>query len=194
MRGRGRGIERKGERESQAGSTLSTEPNAGLDPTNCEIMTQAESKSQTLTCLSHQAPWTPVFTVPLSPFFHPLDCCEGPARPQPALSPCAGPTREGQQPEGTHPPAASRLLHGWLCPPLYPLRGHPSPVPPASQASSSRNALPPAGRPSLAPSGLRASALAALSSRKALCLFSAAEMVLILQASAQTSPFLGPRS
>ena len=36
----GEGAEREGERESQAGSTLvNTEPNMGLSPTNCEIMT-----------------------------------------------------------------------------------------------------------------------------------------------------------
>ena len=33
------GVETEGERESQAGSTLSTEPDKGLDPTNCEIVT-----------------------------------------------------------------------------------------------------------------------------------------------------------
>ena len=33
--------------------TVSTEPDAGLDPTNCEIMTQVEIKSQMLNLLSH---------------------------------------------------------------------------------------------------------------------------------------------
>ena len=31
------GAEREGERESEAGSTLSTEPDVGLEPMNCEI-------------------------------------------------------------------------------------------------------------------------------------------------------------
>ena len=44
---------RKGERESQAGSTPRAEPNAGLDPTNGEIMTGAKIKSGTLNQLSH---------------------------------------------------------------------------------------------------------------------------------------------
>ena len=38
----GRGAEREGNRESEAGSRLqavSTEPDAVLEPTNCEIMT-----------------------------------------------------------------------------------------------------------------------------------------------------------
>ena len=35
----GGGAEREGKRESQTGSMFSTEPNAGLDLTNCEIMT-----------------------------------------------------------------------------------------------------------------------------------------------------------
>ena len=41
----GRGREREGDTESEAGSRLravSTEPNVGLEPTNCEIMTGAE--------------------------------------------------------------------------------------------------------------------------------------------------------
>ena len=54
-RKRGGGGQRVGDRESQAGSflTVSTEPNAGLEPTNHKIMTQAEIKSQTLNQLSH---------------------------------------------------------------------------------------------------------------------------------------------
>ena len=39
---RGEGAEREGDTESEAGSRLpgvSTEPDAGLDSTNCEIMT-----------------------------------------------------------------------------------------------------------------------------------------------------------
>ena len=39
------GAEREGDKESKAGSRLcavSTEPNAGLELTNCEIMTRAE--------------------------------------------------------------------------------------------------------------------------------------------------------
>ena len=39
------GAEREGEREFQAGSTPSTEPDAGLDPRNHEIMTSAKIKS-----------------------------------------------------------------------------------------------------------------------------------------------------
>ena len=46
--------QREGERESQAGSTLSAEPEARLNPmTDCEIMTWAEIKSQILNRLSH---------------------------------------------------------------------------------------------------------------------------------------------
>ena len=33
--------------------TVSTEPNAGLEPTNCKIMTWAKTKSRTLNWLSH---------------------------------------------------------------------------------------------------------------------------------------------
>ena len=39
------GAEREGDTELEAGSSLwavSPEPNAGLEPTNCEIVTQAE--------------------------------------------------------------------------------------------------------------------------------------------------------
>ena len=36
------------ERESQAGTMLSEEPDVGLKLTNCEIMTRAEIKSQAL--------------------------------------------------------------------------------------------------------------------------------------------------
>ena len=42
----GRGREREGDTESEAGSRLcavSSEPNEGLSPTNCEIMTWAEA-------------------------------------------------------------------------------------------------------------------------------------------------------
>ena len=53
----GRGRESKRERESQAGSTVSTKLNEGLNPTNCGIMTWAETKSQLLNQLSH--PGTP---------------------------------------------------------------------------------------------------------------------------------------
>ena len=38
LRGGGEGAEREGERGSQAGSTLSEDPNAGLEPTSREIM------------------------------------------------------------------------------------------------------------------------------------------------------------
>ena len=48
-----RGIERDRERESQASSMLLVEPDVGLDLTNCEIMTRAETESQTLNPLSH---------------------------------------------------------------------------------------------------------------------------------------------
>ena len=40
-----RGAEGDGERESQAGSAVSTEPDVGLGPMNHEIMTWAEIKS-----------------------------------------------------------------------------------------------------------------------------------------------------
>ena len=46
----GRGAEREGDPESKAGSrlcTVSTEPNAGLEPMNCEIMTRAEVRRST---------------------------------------------------------------------------------------------------------------------------------------------------
>ena len=45
------------EGESQAGSTtVSAEPDAGLELTNCEIMTWAETKNQRLTFWATQAP------------------------------------------------------------------------------------------------------------------------------------------
>ena len=44
------GSEREGKRESH---TDSVEPNVGLKPMNHEIITQAETKSQTLNQLSH---------------------------------------------------------------------------------------------------------------------------------------------
>ena len=45
---------REGEGESQAGSTLSAQRLTwGLNPTNCEIMTRGETKSQRLNLLSH---------------------------------------------------------------------------------------------------------------------------------------------
>ena len=45
---------REREREnSQVGSMLSVEPDAGLDPKGCEIMTAANIKSQMLNQLSH---------------------------------------------------------------------------------------------------------------------------------------------
>ena len=43
------------ERESQADSPLSVEPNQGLAPTACEIMTWAKTKSQMLNQLSHSS-------------------------------------------------------------------------------------------------------------------------------------------
>ena len=46
----GRGREREGDTESEAGSRLpaaSTEPDAGLEPMNCEIMTWAEVEGLT---------------------------------------------------------------------------------------------------------------------------------------------------
>ena len=54
----GGGAERKGDTGSKAGSRLwvvSTEPKAGLEPMNCEIMTWAEVGS--LTDWATQAPW-----------------------------------------------------------------------------------------------------------------------------------------
>ena len=56
---RGGGAEREGEREFQAGSTLSAVPSPGLDLTNDEIITRAEIKSQSLNQLSHAG--TPLF-------------------------------------------------------------------------------------------------------------------------------------
>ena len=50
----GRGAEREGDTESEAGSRIravSTEPNVGLEPTNCEIIDL--SRSQELNRLSH---------------------------------------------------------------------------------------------------------------------------------------------
>ena len=35
----GVGAERKGDTETEAGSAVSTEPEVGLEPTDCEIMT-----------------------------------------------------------------------------------------------------------------------------------------------------------
>ena len=58
----GRGAERGGERESQAGPGAgSTEPNNGLKSTNCEIMTWAEIKSWVLNWLIH--PGTPEYSL-----------------------------------------------------------------------------------------------------------------------------------
>ena len=48
--GKGRGT--AGERDSQAGSMPSTEPNAGLDLTTAEIITRTKTKSQTPSPLS----------------------------------------------------------------------------------------------------------------------------------------------
>ena len=57
----GGGAEEEGDTEYEAASRLwavSTEPDAGLELTNCEIMTWAEIKSQTPDRLSH--PGTPI--------------------------------------------------------------------------------------------------------------------------------------
>ena len=46
----GGGVEREGDTESQAGSRLravGTEPDMGLEPTSCEIMTRAEVRHLT---------------------------------------------------------------------------------------------------------------------------------------------------
>ena len=48
-----RGREREGDRIPNRIHTVSTEPDAGLKPTNCEIMTWIEIKSQALNWLSH---------------------------------------------------------------------------------------------------------------------------------------------
>ena len=48
-----RGREREGERQSQAGSRLSTEPDVGLDLMNHEIMTGAKIKSLALKPPTH---------------------------------------------------------------------------------------------------------------------------------------------
>ena len=45
--------EREREKESQAGSTVSAEPDLGLDLRNSEIMTGVEIKSRTLNRLNH---------------------------------------------------------------------------------------------------------------------------------------------
>ena len=52
----GRGRERGRERIPSRFCTDSTEPHAGLNRTNCEIMTWAETKSRTLTDWATQAP------------------------------------------------------------------------------------------------------------------------------------------
>ena len=51
------GAEREGEKESQAASALSAEPDAGLGLTNCETPTPTEIKSRLLNQLS--PPGTP---------------------------------------------------------------------------------------------------------------------------------------
>ena len=52
-----RGREReKGERIPSRLCTVSAEPDVGLDPTNHEIMTRAEIKSQTLNQVSPRVP------------------------------------------------------------------------------------------------------------------------------------------
>ena len=48
--------QREREKESQRGSTLSAEPNAGLDLRNCEIMIWAESRARCLTDWAAQVP------------------------------------------------------------------------------------------------------------------------------------------
>ena len=53
--------ESEGDRDSQAGSTLSPEPDVELDPTNCEILTWAEIKIWMLNQLSH--PGAPVIII-----------------------------------------------------------------------------------------------------------------------------------
>ena len=52
-RGRERERERETERKPSGLHAASTEPEAGLEPTNCEIMTRGETKSRTLNRLSH---------------------------------------------------------------------------------------------------------------------------------------------
>ena len=49
----GKGREREGDREPSRLHAVGTEPKAGLELTNCDIMTWAETKSQTLNQLSH---------------------------------------------------------------------------------------------------------------------------------------------
>ena len=56
------GAEKEGDPESEAGSRLraiNTEPDAGLEPTNCEIMTRAEVGG--LTDTATQAPLMAAF-------------------------------------------------------------------------------------------------------------------------------------
>ena len=50
------GAEREGERIPSGLCAVSIEPYTGLDPTNCEIVTYAEIKSQPLNWLSHPSP------------------------------------------------------------------------------------------------------------------------------------------
>ena len=74
-----RGVEKEGQRIPSRFCMVSTKPNAELDPTNCEIMTWAEVKSQTLNWLSHSgAPELKCLLVtlcsyyPIPPFFFSL--------------------------------------------------------------------------------------------------------------------------
>ena len=50
----GGGAETEGERESQAVSAVSPEPDVGLNPMNHEVMTWAEIKGRMFNQLSHQ--------------------------------------------------------------------------------------------------------------------------------------------
>ena len=51
----GRGRERRRERGSQAGPAVSTEPDAGLELTNCEILPEWKSRVRHLTDRATQA-------------------------------------------------------------------------------------------------------------------------------------------
>ena len=68
-----RGAERGGGRTPSRLRTVSAEPDAGLDPTNREIMTGAKTKSQTLNRMSPQAPLYGVF-INISSKRHAVEC------------------------------------------------------------------------------------------------------------------------
>ena len=123
---RGRGREREG--ESQAVSMLSTEPNAGLDPTPPWDHDPSQNQVRP-SAVSHQAPLRSFHRGPclFSYAGHPRDAALG--RDSISRGPLSSPLRVS-------------LQAGHSCPPL-PLRPHlprPSRVPPAPSASCTRSA------------------------------------------------------